>query len=81
MIQIKTILVGLPAQEANAITIRPIIYSTTALECNTYYEILSGSKMLLNGNFAISQEQYKAWGKENSYIENIVIKGLGLERL
>ena len=81
MIKIKTILVGLPAQEADGITIRPIIDSTTALECNTYYEILSESKMLLNGNFPINEEQYKAWGKDNSYIENIVLKGLGLERL
>ena len=81
MIKIKTILVGLPAKEADGITIRPIIDSTTALQCNTYYEILFESKMLLNGNFAITPEQYAAWGKDNSFIENIVIKGLGLERL
>ena len=81
MIQIKTILVGLPAQEADGITIRPIIDSTTALECNTYFEILSGSIMLLNGNFPITSEQYKAWGKDNTFIENIVLNGLGLERL
>jgi hypothetical protein len=90
MIQIKPILVGLPQQEANAIIIRPIIDTTTATDCNTYYEVLSASfdedesissLVLANGNFPINEEQYAAWGKDNSYIENIVLKGLGLERL
>ena len=81
MIKIKTILVGLPQQEATRITIRPIIDSTTALDCNTYFEIFSESKLLLNGNYQINQEQYFNWGKDNSFIENIVIKGLGLERI
>jgi hypothetical protein len=81
MIKIQTILLGLPVQEADTITIRPIIDSTTALECNTYYEILSESKVLLNGNYPINEEEYKAWGNDNSFIENIVLKGLGLERL
>ena len=90
MIQIKPILVGLPQQEANAITIRPIIDTTTATDCNTYYEVVFSafdedesisSLVLANGNFPINEEQYAAWGKDNSFIENIVLKGLGLERL
>ena len=90
MIKIKTILVGLPAQEADGITIRPIINSTTAIDCNTYYEVVSAifeedesisSLVLANGNFPINEEQYAAWGKDNAFIENIVLKGLGLERL
>ena len=91
MIKIKTILVGLPSQEANSIIIRPIIDTTTAKECSTYYEVLSAVfeedvednsyLVLANGNYPINEEQYAAWGKDNSFIENIVLKGLGLERL
>ena len=91
MIQIKPILVGLPQQEANGIIIRPIIDTTTAINCNTYYEVVSGVfeedveansyLVLANGNYAINESQYAAWGKDNSFIENIVLKGLGLERL
>jgi hypothetical protein len=90
MIQIKPILVGLPQQEANGIIVRPIIDTTTAIDCNTYYEVVStsfdedesiSSLVLANGNFPINEEQYAAWGKDNAFIENIVLKGLGLERL
>jgi hypothetical protein len=91
MIQIKPILVGLPQQEATAVVIRPIIDTTTAIECNTYYEVVSvvfneegqvsGGAVLASGNYPINEEQYAAWGADNSFIENIVLSGLGLERL
>jgi hypothetical protein len=91
MIQIKPILVGLPQQEATAVVIRPIIDTTTAIECNTYYEVVSvvfdeegqvsGGAVLASGNYPINEEQYAAWGADNSFIEDIVLSALGLERL
>jgi hypothetical protein len=41
MINIKPILVGLPAKIANKLLVRPIINSTTDTSCNTYYEVIS----------------------------------------
>ena len=90
MIKIKSISIGLPAQEATHIAIRPIINSTTDLDCNTYYSLFSSTKdeegiyiigtMLAEGNYFIDEEEYKEWGLQNSFIENIVLLALGLER-
>lgn len=88
MIQIKPILVGVPNKEANFIMIRPLINSTQSLDCNTYYEVISKveteesstSEVLTTGNYPISEEDYAAWSEDNSFIEDIVIAGLGLER-
>jgi hypothetical protein len=98
-IGIKPISLGLPAKTANRIMIRPIISSTQALDCNTYYEVVSrivtiapnsqeggepietvSREVLASGNFAITEEQYLSWGADNSFIEDIVIAALGLER-
>lgn len=81
MIQIKPILTGIPAKEATKILIRPIINSTQSLDCNTYYEVCSDeNEVLAIGNIGINEEQYKAWADDNSFIENIVLLNLGLER-
>jgi len=81
MIQIKPILTGIPVKEATKILIRPIINSTQSLDCNTYYEVCSDeNEVLATGNIAINEEQYKAWADDNSFIENIVLLNLGLER-
>lgn len=40
MIEIKPVQIGLPPQEATHILVRPIIWSTTDLSCNTYYEVI-----------------------------------------
>jgi hypothetical protein len=98
-VAIKPVKLGLPSKQGNRILIRPIIYSTQALSCNTYYEIISKvvtlipsvvegeeptesitREVLATGNIAITEEQYAAWGNENSFIEDIVIAALGLER-
>jgi hypothetical protein len=98
-VAIKPVKLGLPSKQANRILVRPIIYSTQALDCNTYYEVISrvvtlrpseiegdeptesiAEETLATGNIAITEEQYAAWGKDNAFIEDIVIAALGLER-
>lgn len=81
MIQIEPVLLGLPTKEGVKILIRPIINSTTDLSCNTYYEIYSEQgASLANGNVPISEEDYALWSDDNAFIENIVIRNLGLTR-
>jgi hypothetical protein len=82
MIQIKPIQLGLPKKEATQLLVRPIINSTTDTSCNTYYEVLTeNNEVLANGNLPISEEQYEEWADDNSYIEDIVLNELELERL
>lgn len=81
MIQIKPILLGLQQKEGTQILIRPIISSTQAIECTTYYEVYSeDNEVLATGNIAINDEQYKQWADDNTFIENIVLETLKLNR-
>lgn len=84
MIQIKPIPVGFPAKEANAISVRLMPFQTTAKDCSTYYELFAVSEdskeKLAEGNCPITEEQYANWGADNAYIEDCVLKALGLER-
>ena len=81
MITIEPILLGLPTKEGVKILIRPIINSTTDLSCNTYYEIFSEQgASLANGNVPISEEDYAKWSDDNTFIEDVVLKHLGLRR-
>lgn len=96
MIKIIPIPVGYPVRMADVITIKPIISSTTALSCNTYYELLQTSivevventdigqslivAVLANGNCPISEEQYAQWASDNTVLEDFVLETLGLSR-
>jgi len=82
MIQIQPINLGLPAQEATHILIRPIINSTQDTSCNTYYQVFSKEgQELASGNLPIDEKQYAEWADDNSFIENIVLSTLKLNRL
>ena len=81
MIQINSIPLGLPTKEGVQIMIRPIINSTTDKSCNTYYEVQSEKgEVLASGNVPISEADYTAWAEDNAFIEDVVLKTLGLTR-
>jgi len=81
MIEIQPISLGLPPQQGVKIWIRPLIGSTTDVTCELYYEVLSAeNKNLACGNIIVDEEQFAAWGQEMSYVEDIVLINLGLQR-
>ena len=81
MIQINPTLLGLPKKEGIQILIRPIINSTTDKSCNTYYEVQSEKgEVLASGNVPISENDYTAWAEDNAFLEDVVLKALGLTR-
>lgn len=81
MIQINPTLLGLPKKEGIQILIRPIINSTTDKSCNTYYEVQSEKgEVLASGNVPISEADYTAWAEDNAFLEDVVLKALGLTR-
>lgn len=80
-IEIQPITLGLPAETANRLMVRPSILSTRDTYCTTYYEVSTEEgKVLTAGECPITEEQYANWGSDNTYIEDIVISYLGLER-
>jgi len=81
MIQIKPIAIGYPAKQANEIEIQLMPFNTDATSCNTYYRLLGkDNEQLAEGNSLINEEQFAKWGQEMSYIEDIVLNNLKLER-
>ena len=93
MIKIKPITVGYPAQEANAISIRVMPFQTNDRTCSTYYQLKNVSvitdeegveteivKDLAEGNCQLSEQQFEDWGSDNTYIEDVVLEILNLER-
>ena len=80
-IQINPIPLGLPTGIATRLMVRAIILSTRDISCYTYYEVSTQEgKILATGECPINEEQYANWGSDNTYIEDIVISYLGLER-
>lgn len=43
--------------------------------------VTTTSTVMATGNCPINEEQYEAWADDNSFIEDIVIAYLGLERV
>lgn len=93
MIHINPIPVGFPSKQANGISIRIMPFQTNALSCSTYYQLINEievvnsdeeiskiSEVLAEGNSNITEEQFALWGSDNTYIEDIVLTNLGLER-
>ncbi|MGL4384476.1 MAG: hypothetical protein ACRCS4_04150, partial [Flavobacterium sp.] len=45
-----------------------------------YYEIHSENKVVETGNAPITKEQYDNWGTDDTYIENVLLTHLQIER-
>jgi hypothetical protein len=81
MINIKPIQIGFPIKKAIKINIRVGSFSTDAVICPVFWELLSEKEdVLANGNIRLTEEQFNQWASDNSYIDNIVLTQLGLER-
>ncbi len=81
MVPIKTIPAGLPQRDGTKLLIRILPFETTSTSCDTYYEVRSDlDECLAVGNLHITEEQFTEWGADNSFIEDIVINYLMLER-
>jgi hypothetical protein len=82
MIQIKPIQVGFPTKEAKTINIRVGSFSTDAIICPVFWELLSEKEEILaSGNIRLTEEQFTQWSSDNSYIDDIVLTTLGLEKI
>lgn len=79
--KIKPISLGLPAKTGTELKVRVISFDTDATSCSTYYEVLSdSSERLAEGNINLTEQEYAEWGEDNTFVENIVLSRLGLER-
>jgi hypothetical protein len=59
-------------------------FETNATTCTTYYELKSDateevpSKVLSNGNYTLTEEEFAAWGLDNSWVTECVAMAIGV---
>jgi hypothetical protein len=78
MIQLKPSKIGILGT-ITQIDVLVLPFQTSATSCSTYYKLCDADgKQLAEGNIALTEEQFTAWGTDNSYVSDIVIAELGL---
>jgi hypothetical protein len=79
MIQIQPITFPLNQGTATQMSVLILNFETRATSCTTYYELLTEEgKVLSNGNYTLTEEEFAQWGTDNSFVEQCVANYLGV---
>jgi hypothetical protein len=84
MAKIQPIVFPLNAGTATEMSVLILNFETNATTCTTYYELKSeateevAAKVLSNGNYTLTEEEFAAWGEDNSWVETCVAKAIGV---
>ena len=79
MIQIEPVTFPLNQGTATQMTVLVLNFPTDAVTCTTYYELLTeDGVMLSNGNYDLTEEQFAAWGLDNTCVDGYVADAIGV---
>jgi hypothetical protein len=84
MAKIQPVIFPLNAGTATEMTVLILNFETSATTCTTYYELKSeatdevAAKVLSNGNYTLTEQEFAAWGTDNSYVAECVAKAIGV---
>jgi len=84
MAKIQPIIFPLNQGTATEMSVLILNFETTATTCTTYYELKSEateevpSKVLSNGNYTLTEEEFAAWGLDNEWVTECVAKAIGV---
>jgi hypothetical protein len=70
-----------PLNQGTAIEMSVLIlnFETNAINCTTYYELKTDEGTVLsNGNYTLTEEEFKAWGTDNEWVAECVAKAIGV---
>jgi len=82
MIQIQPIPLGIPEQNGTKLLVGVTIANTQDKTCALNWRILTDDfKDLATGVIQLTEEQYSKWGDDNTYLEEITLETLKLNRL
>jgi len=82
MIKIQPIPLGIPEQNGTHLLVGVTIANTQDKTCALNWRILTGDfKDLATGVIQLTEEQYSKWGDDNTYLEEITLETLKLNRL
>jgi hypothetical protein len=79
MAKIQPITFPLNQGTATEMSVLILNFETSATTCTTYYELKTEEgTVLTNGNYTLTETEFKAWGTDNSYIAECVAKAIGV---
>jgi len=84
MAKIQPIKFPLNQGTATEMSVLILNFETSATTCTTYYELKTEateevpSKVLSNGNYTLTEEEFAAWGNDNTWVETCVANAIGV---
>jgi len=79
MAKIQPIIFPLNAGTATEMSVLIHNFTTDATICKTYYELKTEEgKMLSNGEYTLTEDEFAAWGTDNTWVENCVAMAIGV---
>lgn len=70
-----------PLNQGTATEMSVLIHNhfTDATTCTTYYELKSeDGAVLTNGNYTLTEEEFAAWGEDNTWVNQCVANAIGV---
>jgi hypothetical protein len=78
-IAIEPVVYPLNEGTATRMTVLVLNFPTDAITCTTYWQLLTDEgKQLSQGNYSLTEEQFAAWGQDNSYVNECVADAIGV---
>ena len=79
MAKIQPIVFPLNQGTATEMSVLILNFETSATTCITYYELKTEEgKVLSNGNYTLTEEEFSAWGNDNTWVEQCVANAIGI---
>jgi len=84
MAKIQPVIFPLNAGTATEMTVLILNFETDATTCTTYYELKSeatdevAAKVLSNGNYTLTEQEFAAWGTDNEWVAECVANSIGV---
>jgi hypothetical protein len=79
MAKIQPITFPLNQGTATEMSVLILNFETSATTCTTYYEIKTDDgKVLSNGNYTLTEQEFAAWGFDNEYVAECVASAIGV---
>jgi hypothetical protein len=79
MAKIQPITFPINAGTATEMSVLILNFETDATTCTTYYELKTDEgKVLSNGNYTLTEQEFKAWGTDNSWVAQCTANTIGV---
>ena len=78
-IAIEPVVFPLNQGTATRMSVLILNFETTATTCTTYWQLLTEEGLqLAQGNYTLTDEQFAAWGFDNSVVNEYVAEAIGV---